>query len=103
MEATFGDSPTSLMPGDSALYLVQAYVTYPLSTVSLTVSESLGYSDVLHFGEINVKTGEAYECNNPERWTKKKVVSAEDISVQKISTTYTELLNTEGWIQYKFN
>ena len=59
---TMTDLPDTLKKGESTMGTFSVYLTEPVSDFSFSVKLPLGYTDVLHIGELQVETADSFKC-----------------------------------------
>lgn len=114
---TLTSSQASMTKGDSAMFIVEAFVTEPAADWEFGVFQPLGYNvgvvfesdldsvdasfifqDVFHIGKISKDVGNAFSCSPEKFWIEEYRSSPSGMSVNNASVKYPMLINREGTV-----
>ena len=88
--------PSSLDLGQHSVIEVEVILTQPVTDLTVSAFNTMGYDDTLHLGDPVRQMGGSYSCNEAAGWEVVKVHSISRKSVGKIDLTYKNLINLDS-------
>ncbi len=90
------DEHKTIKKGDSKMFMLEIFLTEPMSDLEVGIMQPLGFNDIFHIGDIHIERGNAFACTAKELIEKRYLRSPSGMSIINATITFAALINRDG-------